>query len=85
MFVGETTDNGRTVGGQHNWVRLYLLEQQDSIQYKGYIDHEEFSPANSTVRFEDFPGWNQFFTEISHYIIILKRHVVDMSIRIKCF
>ena len=58
VFVGETTDNGRTVGGQHNWVRLYLLEQQDSIQYKGYIDHEEFSPANSTVRFEAFPGWN---------------------------
>ena len=50
VFVGEMSDGGKTVGGQHNWVRVYLLEKSGHINYKGYIDRKIYHhPANSTV------------------------------------
>ena len=50
VFVGEISDGGKTVGGQHNWVRVYLLEKSGHINYKGYIDRKIYHhPANSTV------------------------------------
>jgi len=49
VFVGEISDGGKTVGGQHNWVRVYLLEKSGHINYKGYIDRKIYHhPANST-------------------------------------
>ena len=37
VFVGETKDRKRLVGGFHNWVQFYLQEKVGHIDYHGYI------------------------------------------------
>ena len=63
VFVGEKT--GTTVGGQHNWIRTYMLEKAGSINYKGYIDHKAFQPTgNSTVGHNFTLGWTSMILHV---------------------
>ncbi len=44
VFVGEWKDN--KVGGQHSWVKYYLLEKANKIDYHGYIIHDLVSSTS---------------------------------------
>ena len=40
VFVGEFSDSS-TISGFHNWVRMYLLEDQGHANYYGYIKQKQ--------------------------------------------
>lgn len=43
IFLGESKGKQQSIGGLHNWIGAYLLEQKGTLDYTGYISYTKLS------------------------------------------
>jgi len=63
IFVGEMLLKDNEVGGMHNWLRFYQLEQMGAVDYSGYVIKRGNTIAN--IRFK----WNNTWKSTGGFMI----------------
>lgn len=54
VFVGEGKTRGRGIGGYHSWVKYYLDEKNDRIDFKGFNYDNNFSRSSRAGSYNPF-------------------------------
>lgn len=57
VFVGEIDHRKEEVSGMHNWIRFFVLEQKNLIDYAGFVNGGSYA---TTIKYRFKGNWKSF-------------------------